>query len=164
MVTAELLFDLHDKFINKKSFDANRLVTTALFGSNTDLMKVYDPTKKYVKGDKCVYVLDSGEMVIIVATQETTGEFDARVWEEWNVTSELQNFYDDYDVLSWNEPSLRLNKVWIKIKNESLQTAQDLNVGNTTGVLIYRNLIISENRPTMNSETIWGQITSATEE
>lgn len=163
MLTFTFLVDLNAELRKSDSIDVNKIIAPILIGSNHNLLKYFDENTKYKKGDKCTYIMENGELTVIVATQDTVGPFDARVWEEWNVLSELENLYSDYSVLSWNEPRLRLNKTWLKIKNESLQMAKDLNFGNTTGVLIYRNLIIDDKRPTMSPDIIWGQVTGVAE-
>lgn len=161
--TSTLLIDLFDEVNKATTVTVDQMIAPALIGSSKGILNFYDEKKTYKKGDKVAYLADDGEFIVIVATKETTGTFDPRVWEEWNVIDELKRLHDDYAVLSYNEPKLRLNKVWLEIKEESIDLATAHSLGNTTTVLIYKNLIISERMPMMDAETVWGKITGAEE-
>lgn len=159
MVTATLLVDLRDKVINTPQYKFSQIASTALMGSASALTGLYDPEKIYDRGDKCVYVTDSGEILIIASQHNgVTGPFDPMQWEEWNIMDELQGMYEDYIICSWSKPALRRNKVWLKVRADSIQAVKD-EFGENFGLIIYNNLIISKRRPIMNYNTVWGQIT-----
>jgi hypothetical protein len=159
MVTATLLVDLKDQITKTSQYRYNQIASTALMGSASALRGKYDETKTYNLGDKCIYITDSGEILIIVCQHNgVTGPFDPMDWEEWNIMDELQGLYEDHIVLSWNRPSLRRNRVWLKIREDSIVRVQD-EFGEHFGLLLYNNLIVSKRRPVMNLNTVWGQIT-----
>ena len=161
MVTTSLMVDLKTDLANRKEFGYELLASTAIMGTVSGVMGSFDKTKAYTFGDKIPYVTESGELIIIVCiSQRAQGEFDPADWEEWNVMDELQGLYDDYIVASWNLPSLRRNKVWLAIKEESISVAQEA-FGDSDGIIIYNNFIIQARQPTMNTNTIWGHITAA---
>ena len=159
MVTTKLLLDLKTDLANRKEFGYDLLASTAIMGTVSGVMGAYDKTKVYKIGDKIPYVTDSGELIIIVCIHNNvTGKFAPIHWEEWNIMDELQGLYDDYIVASWNIPSLRRNKVWLAIKEESIETAREAFAG-SDGLIVYNNFIIQARQPTMNLSTIWGRIT-----
>jgi hypothetical protein len=158
--TATLMVDLYKKLNTSASIDIEEIIVPALIGSYKQLLGTYNTDTYYKRGDKISYVTETGELIIAIAVRDTRGKFNPLHWEEWNVVNELDRLYSDYIVLSWNEPQLRLNKAWIEIKDESLNLATEKQYGNTDGVLIYENLIISERQPTMRDTTVWGHLTS----
>ena len=159
MVTATLLVDLKEKVINTPQYKYSQIASTALMGSASALTGTYDPNKIYNTGDKCVYVTDTGEILIIVACENNiTGTFDPMKWEEWNIMDELQGLYEDYIICSWSRPAFRRNKVWLKVRADSIEPLKE-EFGDQFGLLLYNNFIISRRRPIMNQNTVWGQIT-----
>lgn len=160
MVTSEFLLDLADVIGKDQIIDSSKLASATVFGSSQGHNQQYNPDKQYKKGDIIPYITANGELIMITAIEDTTGPFNPMKWEEWNVIDEIQGMYNDLIVMSWEQPSLRRNKVWIEIKNESLADAKAADIGNNTGVLIFKNFIVSHTRPTMASQdVIWGQIT-----
>jgi hypothetical protein len=106
-----------------------------------------------------VYITDEGEILIIACLFDgTTGEFDGRCWEEWNIFDELKGLYDDYVVVSMERPALRRNKLWLQITDKNAQEIVAA-LGLDNRLVIVNNFIVSERRPVMNAQTIWGQIT-----
>ena len=163
MVTSTKLLDLANVIKNSPSLSTDQVASSALFGSSSGVMETYSESSSYERGTKVPYLTDTGEVLILVAIKDVEpGQFNPRDWEEWNILDEVQGLYDDLIALSWNEPSLRRNKVWLEIKNESLQEARDLNLGNNSGLLIYKNFIVSKRKPTMTKDVIWGMITQET--
>ena len=156
MVTSTLLVDLYDKY-KDKTFTPVELTVAALFG-DTRLFQTYDPEHEYKRGDRLPYITEDGEFVIIIALKDTTGKFNPLLWEIYDVLSELQGLYHDQIVLSWDEPSLRRNKVWLKIKDESLQKARENNIDDSLNIMVYKNFVISERTPTIfDTSTMWGK-------
>ena len=163
-VTTSMLIDLKKDLSNRKEFGYDLLASTAIMGTVSGILDVYDENRTYNSGDKIPYITDSGELIIIVCIHnDVTGPFDPLHWEQWNVMDELQGLYDDYVIASWNMPSLRRNKVWLAIKTESIQAAKEL-FGEHDGILIYNNFIIQLKQPTMSLSTIWGKITEQLED
>ena len=159
-VTTSLLVDLKTDLANRKEFGYDLLASTAIMGNVSGILNTYDKTKVYNTGDKLPFVTNDGELIIIICLHDNvTGEFEAVHWERWNIMDELQGLYDDYIIASWNMPSLRRNKVWLAIKEESIQVAKEA-FGEHDGIIIYNNFIVQLNQPTMNLSTIWGQITA----
>ncbi len=157
MVKSTLLLDLYDKY-KEKTFTPSELTVAALFG-DTRLFQTYDPEKQYKKGDRLPYISDDGELLIIIALKDTTGRFNPLMWEIYDVLSELQGLYQDQVVLSWDVPSLRRNKVWLKIKDESLVEAKKNNIDDSLNVMVYKNFVISDRTPTLfNDSTMWGKV------
>ena len=142
------------------SFNTEQLVNSAIFGSYSGLMATFDSSKTYNRGDKVPFLTDNGEVLILVCNKnDVTGAFKATDWDEWNIVDELNGVYNELFIMSWNEPTVRRNKIWIEVKNESLEAVRGLNMGNETGLLIYRNLTVSTERPsTFTEDIIWGQI------
>ena len=160
MTTVTQLVDLKAQFKQAKRFSYSQIAATALMSSYNGLIESYDPSKVYNTGDKVGYTTDAGEFLVIVCLSDgVTGNFDNTKWDEWNVMDELQGLYNDYVIASWNEPILRRNKVWIQVKEESIEALRGV-LGNNQALLIYNNFIISENMPSMNSNIVWGRITS----
>jgi hypothetical protein len=159
-----MLLDLKTDLANRKEFGYDLLASAAIMGTVSGVLGAYDTTKTYNAGDKIPYVTNSGELIIIVCINNAvTGDFNPANWEEWNIMDELQGLYDDYIVASWNVPSLRRNKVWLAIKDESISVAREA-FGGTDGIIVYNNFIIQLRQPTMNVNTIWGKITSVLDE
>jgi hypothetical protein len=156
-----MLINLAERYTEDGTITPNELCAVALFGANKSYFNMYNPDKQYKRGDKIPYITENGELIMIVALDDTTGAFDPMVWEEWSVMSELEGILYDHIVLSWDQPSLRRNKVWLQIKDESIKdmpAAEELQETNT-GVIIYRNFVIAERQPTMSRSTIWGEVT-----
>jgi hypothetical protein len=162
--TATLLIDLEARFHEQPSISPAELCAVALFGANKEYFQLYNPDKQYKRGDKIPYITENGELIMIIALEDVTGPFNPMLWEEWSVMSELEGILYDHIVLSWEQPSLRRNKVWIQIKDEEINDIPSRAVATSTGVLLYRNFVIGERRPTMTSGTIWGQVTDVTDE
>lgn len=160
MVSAIHIVNQVDDIGLSDSFNTEQLVNTALFGSYSGLMATFDKTKKYHRGDKVPFLTENGEVLILVCNKnDVTGSFKATDWDEWNIVDELNGIYNDLFVMSWNEPVIRRNKVWIQVKDESLAAVSGLNMGNERGLLIYRNLTVSTERPsTFTEDIVWGQI------
>lgn len=159
MVQSTFLLDLKADLRVKKQLSFDHIASTALMGSVSGLLNAFDETKTYNRGDKVPYVTNNGELVILVCVMnDVTGPINPLYWEEWNIMDELEGLYHDYVVASWNKPSLRRNKVWLAIKTESIQVAKDV-LGEYAGLLIYDSLIISNRKPIMTKNVIWGQIT-----
>lgn len=159
MITATKVIDQIDDIQKSDSFHTEQLVNSALFGSNSGLMATFNENIVYRKGQKVPFLTSNGEVLILVCNNDgTTGPFNATDWDEWNVVDEVEAMYTEFAILSWHQPSLRRNKIWLQVKNESLEDAREIGLGNDTGLLIYRNLIVSANRPTMTEDIIWGQI------
>lgn len=160
MITMIKIIDQIEDIGTCESFKTEQLVNSAIFGSSSGLMATFSENKVYKRGDKVPFLTGNGEILILVCNKDTVfGQFKAADWDEWNIVDEIESICSDLAILSWNEPSNRRNKIWIEIKNESLENARDLNLGNNTGILIYRNLIVSGDKPaTMNEDVIWGKI------
>lgn len=159
MIKVELIMNLSEDLKKNNGFNSNQLISAAILGSSVGNFRPYEPNHVYMKGDKVPYITEEGELLIIVAIEDNiSGSFNPNFWEEWNVISECDGLYNDYVVLSWNKPHLRRNKIWLEIKNESLHDARDV-LGDDIGVLVYNNLVISERKPTMTADTIWGMVT-----
>jgi hypothetical protein len=161
MNKAILLVDLKAQEQSKKYFSFEKLASSALTSCLEGTPCAYDPEKVYNVNDKCVVVTDDGELVIAVCLiDNTTGEFDASHWEEWNIDDELKGLYDDYVIVSLERPNLRRNKLWLQLTSKNAQNViEDLGL-NSTAVMIINNFIISRNQPAMNAKTIWGKITA----
>ena len=158
--TTKLLLDLKTDLANRTEFGYDLLASAAIMGNVSGVLGTYDKSKTYNAGDKIPFVTNSGELIIIVCiNNNVTGDFNPANWEEWNIMDELQGLYDDYIIASWNMPSLRRNKVWLAIKEESIQAAKEV-FGNRDGIIVYNNFIIQLRQPTMTTNTIWGQITA----
>jgi len=163
-VTTKLLLDLKTSLKNKKEFGYELLASAAIMGTVSGILNAYDENRVYQIGDKIPFVTNSGELIIIICLDpDVTGEFNPIHWEQWNMMDELQGLYDDYIIASWNMPSLRRNKVWLAIKNESIQAAKEV-FGDKDGIIVYNNFIIQASQPTMNLSTIWGKITAYMED
>lgn len=159
--TSTFLIDLAARYAEEPSIDPNELAVVTLFGADKKYFQLYDPDKQYHRGDKIPYITPSGELIIIIALDDVTGPFNPMLWEEWSIMNEIDGILYDHIVLSWEQPSLRRNKVWLQIKDESIDDIPNRAVHTSTGVVIYRNFVIGERRPTMYSGTIWGQVTDA---
>ena len=160
MIKATKVLALKSYMNSKSSFTYSDIASTALLGTAFGKLKRYDSDKVYNRGDKCVYFSSEGEMLIIACIEdEVTGEFNPDKWEEFNVLDEMDYLYQDMILMSWSKPHLRRNKVWIQVKNDSIQKVKD-EVGDIDGLLIFNNLIISARQPKMNPSIVWGQITS----
>jgi hypothetical protein len=163
MTKATYLLDLRDLVDNSVELAPQQLISAAIFGVNKELLQTYNPEKEYKKGDRIPYITEHGDLIVIICIVDTTGTFNALHWEEYNVMNELTGLYNDYAVLSWNMPSLRRNKMWFEIKEESMEVAEGLGLSiggdDGEGLLVYENFIISDRRPTLNRSTIWGEIT-----
>ena len=162
MITTIKIANLKDVIANRKSFTIDQLITNILLGTdNSKTLVSYDETKTYDTGDKIPYITDTGELLVIVAIRDNiSGPFNPKDWEEFDILTELQGIIDDSVILSWEKPNLRRNKVWLEIKNESVDTARDLGVGLEDGkVIVYNNLVISARKPTLYQGVIWGAIT-----
>ena len=153
------LVDLRSDEKKAKYYSFSKIASTAMISSATGIPCAYDPNKVYSIDDKCVYVTDDGELIIIACLFDgTTGEFDGRCWEEWSIFDELKGLYNDYAIVSMERPALRRNKLWFQITDKNAQEiieALDLN----NRMIIINNFIVSERRPVMNAQTVWGQIT-----
>jgi hypothetical protein len=159
MNKAVLLVDMRNQEQKSKYFSFNKIASTAMISSMTGAPCAYDPTKVYNIDDKCVYVTDEGEVIIIAClANNVTGDFDGRLWEEWSVFDELKGLYTDYAVVSMERPQLRRNKLWFKITDKNAQEIID-SLGLDNNMIIINNFIVSERRPVMNLQTVWGQIT-----
>lgn len=160
MVTLTKIINQINDIGLSESFNTDQLVNSAIFGSSSGLMATFNENRIYNKGNKVPFLTGNGEVLILVCNKDNvTGPFNARDWDEWNIVDEVEGVYNDLVIVSWNEPVNRRNKIWIEIKNESLEDARDLNLGNNTGLMIYRNLIVSRTKPTtMSEDIIWGKI------
>jgi hypothetical protein len=157
---AIFLVDLKAEEQASKYFSFNKIASTAMISSMTGAPCAYDPEKVYNIDDKCVYVTDDGELIVIACLFDgTTGEFDGRKWEEWSVFDELKGLYNDYVIVSMERPTLRRNKIWLQITDKNAQEIIDSLGLNDNNMIIINNFIVSERRPVMNAQTIWGQIT-----
>lgn len=163
MVISTKVVDLIEEIGNSDSFSTEQIVNACIFGSYSGLMQAFTRDKVYQKDDKVAFLTDNGEIIILVANQDNvSGDFNAVQWDEWNIVDEISGMYRDYVLMSWNQPTLRRNKVWLQIKNESLQDAREAGIDDIDGLLIYKNLTISSRRPaTMTNDIVWGQITPA---
>lgn len=161
MTSVTKLVDLKQEFKSANRYSYSQIAATALMSTYNGLIEKYDPNKVYNTGDKVGYLTDAGEFLVIVCLEDnTTGTFNNTKWDEWNVMDELQGLYNDYVIASWNKPILRRNKVWIEVKEESIEVLQGA-LGNNQALLIYNNFIISETMPSqMNTSIVWGRITS----
>ena len=162
MITSTLLSNLKLDLQVKNKFTIDQLITNILLGTdNSKSLEAYEPDKVYNTGDKLPYVTKEGELLFICAiTDNITGPFNPKDWEEWDVLSELSGILDDYIILSWNKPSLRRNKVWLEVKEESVQDAREVGIGmDGDSVMVYNNLVVSARKPTMAQNVIWGAIT-----
>jgi hypothetical protein len=162
--TSTFLTDLAVRYKEQPNIRPSDFCAVALFGANKKYFQMYDPSKKYKRGDKIPYITENGELIMIVALEDVTGPFNPMLWEEWSVMSELEGILYDHIVLSWDQPSLRRNKVWIQIKDEEINDIPSRALGTSTGVLVYRNFVIGERRPTMTAGTIWGQVTDVADQ
>ena len=162
MVKSTFILDAKQYVNSSNRVSLSSIINTSIMGAENGVLDFYSPSNTYNRGDKIPYISDDGELLILVAVNNgITGTFNPLDWEEWSVMDELKGLYDDYIVASFNRPSLRRNKVWLAIKEESLADLRDLNfeLGNEMGLLIYNNLVFSERRPIMTSDLVWGNIT-----
>lgn len=160
MVTLTEIINQVEDIGKTESFNTEQLVNSAIFGSSSGLMATFDENTVYKRGDKVPFLTGNGEVLILVCNKESVfGSFKAADWDEWNIVDEMEGICTDFAILSWNEPTNRRNKIWIQVKNESLEDARDINFGNNTGLMIYRNLVVGRNKPaTMSEDIIWGKI------
>ena len=159
MNEAIMLVDLKEKVDNCEYFNYDKVASAALLSASAGMLQKYDTEKTYNKGDKIVYITDDGELLILVCMQyNVTGRFTPAFWEIWNIMDELEGLYDDYVVSSWERPYLRRNKVWLEIKDESIEDAEAVGWENEL-MVAHNNLVISERQPLLNRQTIWGMIT-----
>ena len=159
MVSAIKVIDQLNDIKRSDSFHTEQITNSAIFGSSSGLMATFNENKTYVRGNKVPFLTSNGEVLILVCNKDSvSGPFNATDWDEWNIIDEVEAVYSELVILSWNEPSIRRNRIWLQVKNESLQDARDINIGNNTGLLIYKNFIVSANKPTMTEDIIWGKI------
>ena len=159
MVKSTYLLDLRDMVRETEELTPTEMISAAVFGYIKEVLQPYREEKQYKRGDRIPYITDQGELIVIICIVDTTGPFNALHWEEYSIFDELEGLYRDYAVLSWDMPSLRRNKMWFEIKEESLKTAEEIGLDKGPGIIIYENFVIADRMPTLNASTLWGNVT-----